>query len=378
MIRMRQCYRVVRGVCADGHRPRGFTLVELLVVIAIIGVLVGLLLPAVQAAREAARRSSCINQVKQVALACLNHESATGFYPPQKGGTYHGYNATPQLNVGRRSGFIYMLPYMDQQDQYDQIMAGGGSIAPGGPHAWGGYTPWNKAPTALSCPSDSGPSTRQQRHSYAVCVGDYVAGHNANSGDGRGVFVGTAYAGGGDPQRITKLGTRTAEITDGTSKTLLISERMRGSDAGFTSVAANSVRVGQGEATVSGIGTNPQSCLTVGNGSFFAAGSSVKQKWGALWHDGQAGRIAFTTVLPPNSPGCEADTNPNADSTTIIQPPASFHPGGVVAAFADGSTTFLTDGIDCGNTAAAPPGRTATTRSPYGVFGAMGTKAGAD
>jgi prepilin-type N-terminal cleavage/methylation domain-containing protein/prepilin-type processing-associated H-X9-DG protein len=62
-------------------KSQGFTLVELLVVIAIIGVLVALLLPAIQAAREAARRSQCSNNIKQIGLAVLNYESSMKTFP---------------------------------------------------------------------------------------------------------------------------------------------------------------------------------------------------------------------------------------------------------------------------------------------------------
>lgn len=97
------------------HRRHGaFTLVELLVVIAIIGVLVALLLPAVQAAREAARRSSCTNNLKNMALACLNFESALGKYP----------SAAAQPEPGFRSsrGFhVQILPYIEQDSVQEQI-----------------------------------------------------------------------------------------------------------------------------------------------------------------------------------------------------------------------------------------------------------------
>ena len=96
------------------RRTRGFTLIELLVVIAIIGVLIALLLPAVQAAREAARRAQCVNNLKQLALAAMNYESANGVLPPQ--GLQVQY---PYWGYGDCSTFVRMLPYFEQASIYN-------------------------------------------------------------------------------------------------------------------------------------------------------------------------------------------------------------------------------------------------------------------
>jgi len=114
------------------RRSLGFTLIELLVVIAIIAVLVGLLLPAVQKVREAAARMSCQNNLKQIALAAANYESAYGKFPvgllvSKNSGTISGLQGNtnpwePPPDNGPFMGVLaFLLPYMEQNNVYNQI-----------------------------------------------------------------------------------------------------------------------------------------------------------------------------------------------------------------------------------------------------------------
>jgi prepilin-type N-terminal cleavage/methylation domain-containing protein/prepilin-type processing-associated H-X9-DG protein len=115
-------------------RRRGFTLVELLVVIAIIGILIGLLLPAVNAARESGRRAACGNNLKQIVTAIIHYESVNRSFPPGRVGCdgFTGVPCGPSLSgsqTSAASGFISILPQLDNMNLYNSVMPNGANSA---------------------------------------------------------------------------------------------------------------------------------------------------------------------------------------------------------------------------------------------------------
>jgi prepilin-type N-terminal cleavage/methylation domain-containing protein/prepilin-type processing-associated H-X9-DG protein len=124
-------------------RRSAFTLIELLVVIAIIAVLVGMLLPAVQKVREAAAKSSCRNNLKQIALSAHSYDSANGKLPP-------GLNGSTYLGC-----LAYVLPYMEQTNIANQIPAGYLSLSSPTGAWWGSYGFAQSRVKTFECPADN-------------------------------------------------------------------------------------------------------------------------------------------------------------------------------------------------------------------------------
>ena len=108
----------------------GFTLIELLVVIAIIAILIALLLPAVQQAREAARRTQCKNHLKQWGLALHNYHDTADQFPPSaiNPGSEESPNFVPPGMVRNITGYLLLLPYLEQRSLYQQLDPGKNSL----------------------------------------------------------------------------------------------------------------------------------------------------------------------------------------------------------------------------------------------------------
>jgi prepilin-type N-terminal cleavage/methylation domain-containing protein len=331
------------------RRFKGFTLVELLVVIAIIGVLVALLLPAVQAARNAARRMSCSNNMKQWALACHNYHDVYKKFPR------HGFISflwNDQLYINERwriwqgySVHTMLLPYMEQQQVYDQIVWS----------RWDGWYNqvnyystkteyiWNTKIPAYICPSSQ---------TAPFTVSDiWSGGPGSNYAASAGPMLYFVYdpkpgPGAFSPQVETKMG----EFSDGTAYTILAAEITTGDGDGGV------YRPGEPVQNAYYGGSHPWRYPNLPETAIKAWGYQCAQRtwdhlssngWG--WMGSNYTQTVFNTVAPPNwvYPTCSAVNPPGyANDRDGIYPSRSEHGAGSMHAVVDGSVRFITDTIN--------------------------------
>jgi len=300
------------------HRRPGWTLIELLVVIAIVGILIALLLPAVQAAREAARRLQCTNNLKQLALAALNYESANGVLPSSSWCGNRGRGPFGEPGYGH-SAFAYMLNYLEQPALFDAQN-----------FSWGHYGSENSTVAGtliktLVCPSDpaayDGDDNAEPRFLFYASGSlpppgfkPMVTSYAANSGV-FGVFYCPDWPTQYQQERTTATGTiylhsniSLTSITDGTSNTMLFSERDWGT-------------------------------LKAYNKSIWLPDAKF---W---WNSGYWPHTNFFTFGPPNASKKQRDNFLEGSWWWFNNHASSNHPDGVNAAFTDGSVRFVKDTI---------------------------------
>lgn len=387
---------------ADSKPHRGFTLVELLVVIAIIGVLVGLLLPAVQAAREAARRMSCSNNLKQLGLAVHNYHSAYNQLPMHGGGTWVdgaaiGSNQTNRMDL---SIWVGLTPFFEQQAIWEQVvnpLANPGGMpnpypAMGAETNNDDYGPWTTEMPAMRCPSDPGQGLPAfGRTNYAACVGDSahymdlgvlgidadatltLANASVHAQEARAACRGAF---------VSHSRTAFRDILDGLANTVIAGEIA--TDLGDRDIRTMAAINNDGAEFVF---EEPDLCIHEGlvdaaRPQFWAAGppptlAGSAEGRGYRWASSSGVYGAFNTILPPNRELCFGGT---ADANGMASA-SSRHQGGVHVLMGDGAVRFITDSIEAGDVHDAnvhlggadhsAPGSV----SPYGLWGALGTRA---
>lgn len=312
-------------------RRSGFTLVELLVVIAIIGVLVSLLLPAVQAARESSRRAKCLNNLKQLGLAMHNYHDTMSCFPPGKGSGPWGPNPGTDWESWYFLSVSYQaLAYYEQGNVY-QLFEARKNL----PRAetWDNAgAPARMRLSVFICPSSRLLSNGYPGTNYLWCTGSMIESGGCNTVP-RGANGIIAH----------DVGRRMAEITDGTSNTILTGEYLPGIEAasGFKAVSAITVanKAFPTKAELDVVAAAPAARVLTNNGRWWA------------WHSHS--NALFNTAAPPNWK-CQngaggagvGGAGLSWDSCVGIVPSRSQHPGGVNVCLADGSVRFVRDTVN--------------------------------
>ncbi|EMI57093.1 DUF1559 domain-containing protein [Rhodopirellula sallentina] len=377
----------------EKKRSHAFTLVELLVVIAIIGVLIGLLLPAVQAAREAARRMSCSNNMKQFGLAMHNYHSAYQQLPRQCGGSDSASATTS--NIQRLSVHVGLLPFFEQQAVWEKISNpyddGTNTFQAMGPAPWVTlYEPWRTQIPGLLCPSDVAPlgAGGTGNTNYGYSVGDSTWNSN-NAVDAAGAPLNTGQHRGFFQHRTT---TKFRDILDGLSNTIAMGEI--GRSRGARELIGDAFYVTGNAAAQEVVRNSPKQegwleVIEPARPQFYDPGvllcvdsSGAKDRSrGNVWGDGLGLFTQVCTVFPPNAPSFQREGGVATGKGGIFTM-GSRHQGGCHVVMGDGSVRFVTDSIESGDLSigfvgtTAPGAPPAGSASPYGLWGALGTRGG--
>lgn len=224
-----------RASVGGGAGPRGFTLIELLVVVAIIAILVGLLLPAVQVAREAARRTSCGNNLKQLALAMHSHHDVYKSFPP---GLANQWTSTGGANGNIHFAWgAYVLEFIEG-DQIRSLTDSATTTYERNFRPWSTVTGSRQAPGILRC-EEWAKAGEIPKLGAMICPSSRLATSEgacsyygnggtipwSDSGARPGPYNGILFPLFQPNSRLPGTGVQLDMVTDGTSHTILLGER---------------------------------------------------------------------------------------------------------------------------------------------------------